>query len=301
MKPDTRSFYLDAILRVVDHLVRHLDDAIELESLGALAGLSSFHFHRVFRGMVGETPVELQRRLRLERAAYALATTDTPVTRIAFSAGYEAHEAFTRAFRAHFGSSPSAFRRAPAARAWLAASSGIHFDTSDVRAAFIPRDQHGGHMQIDIVQLPAIRLATVTHIGPYNQISSAFERLSQVAGPAGLFAQPGALFLGVYHNDPDTDAPEALRSEAAVSVGPDTPIPAALQEMAVAGGRYAKTTHIGGFEHLGDAWSRFVGEALPASGHVTADGPALEVYRSDMRSTPMAEWQTDLMVPLRDA
>lgn len=301
MKPDTRSFYLDAIHRVLDHLVGHLDDAIELGQLGALAGLSSFHFHRVFRGMVGETPVELQRRLRLERAAAALATSEEPVTRIAFSAGYEAHEAFTRAFRAHFGASPTAFRRAPAARAWLAAPSGIHFDTADVRATFVPRDRQGGSMQIDTVQLPDLRLATVTHIGPYNQISSAFERLGQVAGPAGLFSRPGALYLGVYHHDPDTDAPESLRSEAAVSVARDASIPSGLEEMAIAGGRYAKTTHVGGFEHLGDTWSRFIGEALPASGLVVADGPALEIYRSDMRSAPMAEWETDLLVPLRDA
>lgn len=156
-------------------------------------------------------------------------------------------------------------------------------------------------MQIDTVQLPPLRLAAVTHIGPYNQISSAFELLSHVAGPAGLFARPGALYLGVYHNDPDSDAPEALRSEAAVSVGPDTTIPSELQEMSIAGGRYAKTTHVGGFEHLGDTWSRFIGEALPASGLVVADGPALEIYRSDMRSASMAEWETDLMVPLRDA
>jgi AraC family transcriptional regulator len=60
--------------------------------------------------MVGETPVELLRRLRLERAAWQLGHTDRAVTEIAFDAGYETHEAFTRAFRANYNASPSGFR-----------------------------------------------------------------------------------------------------------------------------------------------------------------------------------------------
>ena len=51
--------------------------------------LSRFHFQRVFHRLIGETPGELRRRLRLECAAHALATTQQAVTEIAFDAGYE--------------------------------------------------------------------------------------------------------------------------------------------------------------------------------------------------------------------
>ncbi len=50
---------------------------------------------------------------------------------------------------------------------------------------------------------------------------------------------------------------------------------------------------------LSDVWSRFMGEALPASGYVVADGPGLEIYRSDMRTTPREELRTDLLVRVR--
>ena len=53
MRPGTRDSYLDAIQRVITHVATHLDDAIDLEMLAADACLSPFHFHRVFRGMVG--------------------------------------------------------------------------------------------------------------------------------------------------------------------------------------------------------------------------------------------------------
>ena len=67
MKPGTRSFYALAVQRAIDHIAATLDEALDLEALASRACLSPFHFHRVFKGMVGETPLELNRRLRLER------------------------------------------------------------------------------------------------------------------------------------------------------------------------------------------------------------------------------------------
>jgi AraC family transcriptional regulator len=51
---------------LVSYLVSHLDESADLAALAELACLSPFHFQRVFRGMVGETPLELLGRLRLE-------------------------------------------------------------------------------------------------------------------------------------------------------------------------------------------------------------------------------------------
>ncbi|MFH1417502.1 MAG: AraC family transcriptional regulator, partial [Planctomycetota bacterium] len=110
MKSQTEHDYRQRILRVLVHIQGRLDEAMSLEDLARIAHFSPYHFHRIFRGMVGESVKEHVRRLRLERAAFHLKATDQPVTRIAFDAGYEAHEAFTRAFRAMFGESPSGFR-----------------------------------------------------------------------------------------------------------------------------------------------------------------------------------------------
>lgn len=70
MKSETRSFYHQAVRRTVERIIAGLDEALDLELLARAAALSPFHFHRVFRGMIGETPLELHRRLRLERAAH---------------------------------------------------------------------------------------------------------------------------------------------------------------------------------------------------------------------------------------
>jgi AraC family transcriptional regulator len=111
VKAETRSDYQAAVLGAVERVIAALDEALDLEGLARGAALSTFHFHRVFRGVVGETPLELHRRLRLERAVESLCRTSRTVTEIAFDAGYETHEDFTRSFRHQYGVAPSAFRR----------------------------------------------------------------------------------------------------------------------------------------------------------------------------------------------
>ncbi len=60
--------------------------------------------------MAGETLKQYTLRLRLERAAARLAATDERVLGIAVANGFASHEVFTRAFRRHFGSSPTHYR-----------------------------------------------------------------------------------------------------------------------------------------------------------------------------------------------
>ena len=119
--------YKERILRVLTHIQEHLDEALDLEELAQVACFSSFHFHRIFAAMTGETIADHVRRLRLERAAMELRSGAKQVIQVALDAGYEAHEAFTRAFKAAYGVSPAEFRRATGPIAILAAPSGVHF------------------------------------------------------------------------------------------------------------------------------------------------------------------------------
>jgi AraC family transcriptional regulator len=306
MKPETRSFYEIAVESAALRVIADLDHALELQALARKAALSPFHFHRVFRGMLGETPLELHRRLRLERAAFRLAHDDEPVTRVALEAGYETHESFTRAFRAAYGRSPSEFRLGapivdggcvrPYSTA-LPARSGIHYQPAPSRLEGIVRMKGDSTMNVELKTMNEQRLATVRHIGPYNRISEAFARLGAVAGPAGLVG-PETLMLGLYHDDAETTPLAELRSDAALSVPEYKPIPQELVEQRLPGGLYACVTHVGSYEKLPDAWGRFLGEWLPASGHRMKDGTSFEIYRNTPESAPTDALVTELYAPL---
>ena len=297
MKPDTRSFYVRAVQAAIDHIAGHLDDALELEALARLACLSPFHFHRVFRGMVGETPLELARRLRLERAAWRLRDKERAVTEIAFDAGYETHEAFTRAFRIAYSTSPSGFRLRTYPRIEIAAACGVHFSEDGVMPAFIPRNSGGLTMDVEIKDMPDLRVGAVRHIGPYNQIPKAFEHLGAIAGPAGLLQHAGSM-IAIYHDDPESTPQDQLRSDAALVVPEGITLPDGLVEQHIAGGRYARTVHVGPYEQLGDVWARLLGEWIPASGNRIGDGVSYEIYANTPAQVPKNELRTELYVPL---
>jgi AraC family transcriptional regulator len=188
VKAETQSFYLAAVRRAIAHVVGRLDEALDLDELARVAALSPFHFHRIFRGMVGETPLELRRRLRTERAAHRSLSGDGRVTAVALEAGYDTHEAFTRAFRAPYGAPPSTFRRArpggaPACAAprpaELAARSGIPYRPGAAAAADAAVVVAGdGPLPAGLAELrlTAGRDARARHVGPYAGLGDAWGR-----------------------------------------------------------------------------------------------------------------------------
>lgn len=122
----TEAEYVAAISNVLAYIQLHLDDELTPHMLADIACFSQHHFHRIFRAVVGESVMDHVRRLRLERAAYRLKTSQASVASIAIDAGYGAQEIFTRIFRTYFGVAPRVYRRAHAAHL-LPAVSGVHF------------------------------------------------------------------------------------------------------------------------------------------------------------------------------
>ena len=87
-----------------------LNSSLTASDLADRVSYSRPQFDRIARKELGEPPMGVRRRLLLERAAYGLTRTRTPVTELAFDAGYESLEGFSRAFRNAFGVSPREFR-----------------------------------------------------------------------------------------------------------------------------------------------------------------------------------------------
>jgi AraC family transcriptional regulator len=95
----------------MDYISRHLDRDLSLEEIARAASFSKFHFHRIFKAVVGETVAGFTRRLRLERAANRLvACSRDDITKIAMDCGFSNSQNFATAFRQHFGVTPTAYR-----------------------------------------------------------------------------------------------------------------------------------------------------------------------------------------------
>jgi AraC-like DNA-binding protein len=85
---------------------------IDLEDAAAQAGISAFHFLRLFAHVLGVTPHQYLVRSRLRHAARRLADDDSPITDIAYDVGFGDLSNFVRTFHLAAGTSPLRFRQA---------------------------------------------------------------------------------------------------------------------------------------------------------------------------------------------
>jgi AraC family transcriptional regulator len=89
----------------------HAADAVDLQVLAHQAGLSVYHYLRVFSSVLGVTPHQFLLRCRLRRAAQLIANEDRPITDIALDVGFADLSNFVRSFRRAAGVSPRAYRQ----------------------------------------------------------------------------------------------------------------------------------------------------------------------------------------------
>jgi AraC family transcriptional regulator len=121
--------------------------------------------------------------------------------------------------------------------------------------------------------------------------------LGPVAGAAGLFQQPGAAMIAIFHDDPDKTPIADLRSDAGVVISESAPLPQGLSEQRIPPARYATISHVGPYEQLPEAWTRFKRE-LSAAGHRSAAGVSCEIYANNPMTTAKEELRTELFVPI---
>src|SRR5665213_2801932 len=88
----------------------HLAEALSLDEIAAIGGVSRFHLVRSFAAATGLPVMRYVRARRLSEAARALANGAPDILALALEADYGSHEAFTRAFRDHFGVTPETVR-----------------------------------------------------------------------------------------------------------------------------------------------------------------------------------------------
>ncbi|MFV0348594.1 MAG: GyrI-like domain-containing protein [Halodesulfovibrio sp.] len=268
------------------------ENALSLETLAGVAHLSPFHFHRVFTGMVGESVKAYIRRLRLERASSMLAFTERPVLDVALESGYDSQEAFTRAFKTRFGSSPAQYRK-----------SGSRLSPSNpyLKEFFMPDNSQFNPelmgLQVEIRQIPALRVAAVRHVGPYNDCFAAWKSLCDWAYPKGLFTE-NTLFCGICHDDPAVTEPAKIRYDACCSVPDGAIIDGPATEMTIRAGEYVTVLHKGPYENLYRVYAAVYGQWIPSSGREMAMEPSVEVYLNSPETTAPEDLLTEIRIPL---
>lgn len=267
--------YRERVARAVAAIVADPTAEHRLEDLAALAHFSPFHFHRIYRGLIGETVATTVRRVRLAKAAQSLGAGEGSVTQIGFDAGYDSPQAFSRAFAQFTGLAPREFQR-------------------KVGLLIMKNNAGEGGFDVKIVERRPIEVQALLHEGPAATIPHTFGRLEAYVG-----SRPTGLWYGVIEGDHEDS--QGCRYHAAVSEAGSVLLDPALCAMTLAGGRYASYLLKGPYTQINAVLTTLCINWLPASGYEADDRACLEVYLNSPQNTAPQDLLTELLIPIRDA
>jgi AraC family transcriptional regulator len=268
--------YVERVNRAIDHVTRHLAEPLRLDKIAKVACFSPYHFHRVFRSVMGETLHDFVSRLRLERAIFLMARAKRlRLTDIALECGFASSSDFSRAFKAMYGVSPRSFDVAAHTRAGR--SRLMSEIENGHRLERLPPGQNPDGFQVKMRDLGARRVAYLRVARPYegDGVVAACERLQAWARARGLSK---GQWLGYQWDTPDVVPLERCRYDVGLVVPDDAIVgggvsvvrfpPMTVAEVAIAGGLDLETRAI---DWLYGTW-------LPRSGYVPAHQPMFEAW-----------------------
>ena len=319
-----REQYVSRINCVIDYIEANIDAVLSLENLARVADFSPFHFHRIFRAMVGETLNQYIQRIRVERAAAKLAyNPKKSITEIALECGFSSSATFARAFKETFGMSASKWRSTGCLqdrkigktdskegqalgkiqKDFDVSSKYIYGETQNQIWRIKMKDKPQIQADVVVKDMPELQVAYVRHIGPYKGDSELFGKLfgklMTWAGPRDLIRPPETQILAVYYDDPDITEDDKLRVDACITVPEDTPAEGEVGRMSIPGGKYAVAHFELNTDEYEEAWSAIFGGWLPESGYQPDDGPSYELYLNNPEEHPEGKCIVDICVPVK--
>lgn len=296
---ETELDYVQRVNRAIDHVLAHLEDPLPLEDVARVACFSPFHFHRVFRSLVGETLKQFVKRLRLERALTMLAhRPDRPLAEIAVACGLGTSSEFSRSFKQRYGVPPSAFDiavfRERRREDWQAAIT----DPADRNLLKgLPPGENPDGFEVEFVDLPRRTVAYIRVFDPYRPavVPDAADRLVAWADERGL---SDGQWLGYMWDDPDIVAHADCRYDVGLVVDDVEPAgevgrfefpPMRVAQIPVRGGIDVEMRAL---DWLYQTW-------LPASGLTPAELPCFESWIGRPFAHGFTHFELDVQFPVR--
>lgn len=259
--------YHQQLKKVIDYIGQHLDEQLSLESLSEISCISKFHFHRLFTAFTGLSLQQYIRWLRLKRAAHQLIINkDQSIINIAINAGFESHEAFSRAFKKVCGVSPNFYRKSSGYGYWG-------------KPPYCLPQRGAIDMKVDIKQIDKKRLAMVEHRGDPKLLAESINKLITwtKTQSMNLKPKPGESFAFAY-NDPKTTPPSEFSFDIGIQVPESLKLSKTVVEKFLPAGRYAVAMHKGSRDNIGDTVYPLYREWLPNSGEQLGDLPCVFCY-----------------------
>ena len=309
--------YLSRLNRTIDYIHSHSHEELNLDRLAEIACFSKFHFHRIFKAILGETVNEFVQRVRLEKALGQLILNKyKSITEIALDSGFSSSQNFARSFKAYYGMTPSHLRAEYSWDSWLRKMEKLKGpDVKELQPDEMALVSHysfqrklsleriltkPSKMEVTVKKLPSYHVAYVRSRGSYSVDAgnAAFAKLLQWAAPRG-FVNENSVIIGVAWNNPHITPPGKMIYDACITVPESTEADRWVNIQSIQGGDFA-VHHCEFDDHRQEEeWMRFILNWLAQSEYQPDDRPAYSIYYNAMESPTVNRVVADLCLPVK--
>lgn len=286
---------MDRVNRAIDFILQNLDKPLRLEVVARAACFSPFHFHRVFRSLVGESLNEFVKRVRLERALLLMSQRDwkrtttkrrqqrpqrPSLTDIAFACGFASSSDFVRCFKTRYGAPPSRFDlaafRTQRREEW---QSTISDPAHRHRLDRLKPGANPDGFAVRLQRLPPRSVAYLRVPDSFREgvVQRAIERMVRWAERRGL---ADGQWLGYMWDNPEITAPAHCRYDVGLVLPDEVVLPrdGEIGRLEFPAMQVAEIEIRGGIELELRALDWLFGTWLPTSGFVPAEQPNFEAW-----------------------
>jgi AraC family transcriptional regulator len=258
---------MDPTTKAIWYIESHFAEELTLDEVARAAGVSRYHLSRAFSVATGGSLMHYVRGRRLSEAARCLADGAPDILAVALDAGYNSHEAFTRAFRDYFDMTPEMVR-AMGNLQTIQLREPIKMNEAMLNNLNEPRVEKGKTMLIAGL---GERYSSATTAG----IPAQWQRFSPHLGH--IPGQVGDVAYGVICNGDDAGNIDYI---SGVEVSDFSRVPEEWSRIRIPEQQYVVFFHGGHISTIRQVWNTILNKWLPESGHVVAEGPEFERYDS---------------------
>ncbi|WP_211344256.1 AraC family transcriptional regulator [Flavivirga rizhaonensis] len=295
--------YISRINLILKHIENNLDSELSLDSLSGLALYSPFHFHRIFKAIIGETLRAYIIRKRIEKTVSVLLhKRHVSITELSLQYGFNSNSSFTRAFKKFYGMSPSEFQKKnPNKFSKIRKAESKNGQENLISEKYICNiNNHLNWIKmnanIEIKEIPELKFASITHFGIHG-VEDVFNRLVKWANAEGLIKNPETKMARIFHDSFKITDPDKVRMSICVLTNKSF----SLKEDIDTGTIKSSKCIVGRFEittnDFEKSWSSlFIW--MNENSYKKAEEPPFEIYHNDFREHIENKCIVDLHIPI---
>jgi len=261
---------MERIFNIIDYIEKNMYEPIDIHDIARVSNYSTYHFCRIFRSLVGDSPKEYLRKRRLTIAAERLARGESSILNIALDCQFESHASFTRSFKQLFKMTPEQYReKADPFRL-------IYKDQ------FSPHMLH--HLQSRLAMEPEIvtrsEVKVVGVARHYQEEDLDIETLWSAFRPnvSQIVNRVGGDAFGIYEEYQESETNVGFSYICSVEVSDFDHVPEGMIARTIPEHLYAVFQHKGAISFLPDTLKYIWGSWLPKSNYDYVEKPDFELY-----------------------